>query len=88
MNVSPQTYEASRAITLISEGYDLLHWGPKDGTYDLIQVSVQLLQTMGSLTDEYSIEHFTDDELTLISETTIACLTTLVDHADNQGDYS
>lgn len=75
--------QASDAINLVYEGLSVLT--VQDDEYDLPGVAIQLLRTMGSLTDEYPIESFTDDELELITETTVACLNQLMDTAE-QGE--
>ena len=75
--------QASDAINLVYEGLSVLTM--QDDEYDLPGVAIQLLRTMGSLTDEYPIESFTDDELELITETTVACLNQLMDTAE-QGE--
>lgn len=76
--------QASDAINLVYEGLSVLT--VQDDDYDLPGVAIQLLRTMGSLTDEYPIESFTDDELELITETTVACLNQLMDTAE-QGEF-
>ena len=76
--------QASDAINLVYEGLSVLTM--QDDDYDLPGVAIQLLRTMGSLTDEYPIESFTDDELELITETTLACLNQLMDTAE-QGEF-
>ena len=68
------TAVATHALELIEEGLYRLHDCPD------AEIAMALLETMGSLTHEYGPEFFTDDEITLISETTVVALSTVIGH--------
>ena len=38
---------------------------------DELTIAIQILRTLGTLTDEYPMEYFTDEEIDLITEATI-----------------
>ena len=38
---------------------------------DELSIAIQLLRTLGTLTDEYPMEYFTDEEIDLITEATV-----------------
>ena len=38
---------------------------------DELTIAIQLLRTLGTLTDEYPMEYFTDEEIDLITEATV-----------------
>ena len=38
---------------------------------DELTIAIQLLRTLGTLTEEYPMEYFTDEEIDLITEATI-----------------
>lgn len=75
---------ASDALTLLAEGYSVL--ATKDDDYCLQEIAMQMLQNIGSLTDEFSQECFTDDEIELITQATVMCLDTFMTSAE-QGDF-
>jgi hypothetical protein len=70
------TSRATDALGLIQEGLNVI--SVQDDDFDLTGVAVQMLQCMGALTDEWSQEFFTDDEVELITESTVACLEQLM----------
>ena len=70
------TTEASDALSLIEEGLTVLLM--EDDDYDLPGVAVQMLRCMGSLTEEWPMESFTDGEIELITESTMVCLQQLM----------
>lgn len=72
------TAKATHALELIEEGFQYLRWGPSEGRN--LEVAQSLLDTLGSLTVEYGPEFFTDDEIRLISDTTVAALRTVIAH--------
>jgi len=45
------------------------------------EVAMGLLEIMGALANEYDPGHFTDEEIELITNTTMVCLDTLVNQA-------
>mgnify|MGYP003651919884 FL=1 len=73
------TAKATHALELIEEGLQYLRWGPPSEGRNL-EVAQSLLDTLGSLTVEYGPEFFTDDEIKLISNTTVAALRTVIAH--------
>lgn len=81
--MAPTTCEASDAIDLISQGYVALL--DQDDDYDLTSIACQLLQTMGCLSHEYPMESFTDEEIELLTESTLVCLQQLMMTAE-QGE--
>lgn len=38
---------------------------------DELSIAIQLLRTLGTLTEEYPMEYFTDEEIDLITEATV-----------------
>ena len=82
--ITPTSCMASDAIELIAQGIVILE--EQDYDYDLNTIACQLLQTMGSLTDEYPMEYFTDEEIDLITATTMACLSQLMTQTE-QGEF-
>ena len=70
------TTEASDTIALLQQGFIALV--EQDDDYDLPGVAIQMLRCMGTLTDEYPMESFTDEEIELITESTVVCLDQLM----------
>ena len=70
------TSKATDALCLIQQGLAAITI--QDDDYDLAGVAVQMLQCMGALTEEWPQESFTDDEVELITESTVACLEQLM----------
>ena len=83
MTYVPAT-DPSDAISLLVEGYAVL--AAKEDDYWLQEVAMQVLQTIGSLTDAFSQECFTDDEIELITQATVICLDTFMTSAE-QGEF-
>ena len=55
---------------------------------DLMVIAEQTMSLLGSLTEEYSPEYFTDEEVELISNTMMVALDVLVDHTHNREDQN
>ena len=53
---------------------------------DELTIAIQLLRTLGTLTDEYPMEYFTDEEIDLITEATIESIHYVTTQAE-QGEY-
>ena len=53
---------------------------------DELSIAIQLLRTLGTLTDEYPMEYFTDEEIDLITEATIESIHYVTTQAE-QGEY-
>ena len=70
------TSRATDALDLIQRGHTAITI--QDDDFDLVGVAVQMLQCMGALTEEWPQESFTDDEVELITESTVACLEQLM----------
>ena len=70
------TTECSDALVLVEEAYEVIVM--QDDDYYLVGVALTLLQTLGSLTDEWPLESFTDEEIELITESTGVCLQQLM----------
>ena len=64
----------THTLELLQDGLERLHADRN------VEVATALLHTMGSLTYEYGPEYFTDDEVALISDTTVVALATVVGH--------
>jgi len=72
------TAVATHALELLEEGLHRLRIVPD------VDIATALLETMGSLTCEYGPEFFTDDEITLISETTVVALAAVISHIEQE----
>ena len=53
---------------------------------DELSIAIQLLRTLGTLTDEYPMEYFTDEEIDLITEATVESIHYITTQAE-QGEY-
>ena len=53
---------------------------------DELTIAIQLLRTLGTLTDEYPMEYFTDEEIDLITEATIESIHYMKTQAE-QGEF-
>ena len=53
---------------------------------DELTIAIQLLRTLGTLTDEYPMEYFTDEEIDLITEATVESIHYVTTQAE-QGEY-
>ena len=53
---------------------------------DELTIAIQLLRTLGTLTDEYPMEYFTDEEIDLITEATVESIHYITTQAE-QGEY-
>ena len=53
---------------------------------DELSIAIQLLRTLGTLTDEYPMEYFTDEEIDLITEATVESIHYVTTQAE-QGEY-
>ena len=70
------TSTATDTLALLQQGLTAI--SVQDDDFDLTGVAVQMLQCMGALTEEWPQESFTDDEVELITESTVACLEQLM----------
>ena len=84
MSMTPTTTEVSDGLELIRQGTIALI--EQDDDYDLTGVAVQVLRIMGTMTDQYPLEAFTDEEIELITDATVTCLDSLMANAE-QGDF-
>jgi hypothetical protein len=66
------TTEMSNALTVLDEGAHLLIHEPDHPNYFLI--TLQLMNTIGTLTDQYTPDHFTDEEIDFLSNLTSMCI--------------
>jgi len=80
--LTESTAVVSHAINLLQEGSERLRWGPQYG--DRTELAANLLSVLGALMEEYAPEHFTEDEIELISATTLLCIEVLVTHTHQQ----
>ena len=53
---------------------------------DELTIAIQLLRTLGTLTEEYPMEYFTDAEIDLITEATVESIHYITTQAE-QGEY-
>jgi len=53
---------------------------------DELTIAIQLLRTLGALTDQYPMEYFTDEEIDLITEATVESIHYVKTQAE-QGEY-
>ena len=57
----------SDALTNVDEAlYHMMNY-----ECDELPIAIQILRTLGTLTDEYPMEYFTDEEIDLITEATV-----------------
>ena len=72
----------SDALTNVEEAlYHMMNY-----ECDELTIAIQLLRTLGTLTDEYPMEYFTDEEIDLITEATIESIHYVTTQAE-QGEY-
>jgi len=69
-----RTFTVSDAFDTIADAVQHIH----DGHPLSLRIAAQTLRTLGSLTEEYPPEYFTDDEIDYIAEATIFCLDNLL----------
>ena len=53
---------------------------------DELTIAIQLLRTLGTLTEEYPMEYFTDEEIDLITEATVESIHYVKTQAE-QGEF-
>ena len=53
---------------------------------DELSIAIQLLRTLGTLTEEYPMEYFTDEEIDLITDATIESINYIKTQAE-QGEH-
>mgnify|MGYP003112207776 CR=1 FL=1 len=64
---APTTTVISDSLTNVEQAlYHLLNY-----ECDELTIAIQILRTLGTLTDEYPMEYFTDEEIDLITEATV-----------------
>ena len=51
-----------------------------------LAIAIQILRTLGTLTDEYPMEYFTDEEIDLITEATVESIHYVKTQAE-QGEF-
>ena len=72
----------SDALTNVEEAlYHMMNY-----ECDELSIAIQLLRTLGTLTDEYPMEYFTDEEIDLITEATVEsihCVTTQAEQGEH-----
>ena len=72
----------SDALTNVEEAlYHMMNY-----ECDELSIAIQLLRTLGTLTDEYPMEYFTDEEIDLITEATIESIHYMKTQAE-QGEF-
>jgi hypothetical protein len=53
---------------------------------DELSIAIQILRTLGTLTEEYPMEYFTDEEIDLITDATIESINYIKTQAE-QGEH-
>ena len=72
----------SDALTNVEQGlYHLQNY-----ECDELTLAIQILRTLGSLTDNYPMEYFTDEEIDLITEATVESIHYVKTQAE-QGEF-
>ena len=72
----------SDALTNVEEAlYHMMNY-----ECDELTIAIQLLRTLGTLTEEYPMEYFTDEEIDLITEATVESIHYVTTQAE-QGEY-
>ena len=72
----------SDALTNVDEAlYHMMNY-----ECDELSIAIQILRTLGTLTEEYPMEYFTDEEIDLITEATIESINYITTQAE-QGEY-
>ena len=77
MNVT--TTAATDALIILDEGAYILDRNPDHPNYLLI--ARQLINTIGSLMDQYTPDYFTDEEIDFISDLISMCIEIIGDEA-------
>jgi hypothetical protein len=71
----------SDALYSIQDGLEVLQQYDTEGNLTL---ACGILRTLGSMTDKYPIEYFTDEELDLITEATIESIHTVRTYTEGE----
>ena len=72
----------SDALTNVDEAlYHMMNY-----ECDELSIAIQILRTLGTLTEEYPMEYFTDEEIDLITEATIESIHYVKTQAE-QGEH-
>ena len=72
----------SDALTNVDEAlYHMMNY-----ECDELSIAIQILRTLGTLTDEYPMEYFTDEEIDLITDATIESINYIKTQAE-QGEH-
>ena len=73
------TTDATDALTVLDEGAYILANDPDHPNY--LHIAMQLINTIGTLMDQYTPDHFTDEEIDFISDLTFMCIEVIGDAA-------
>lgn len=72
----------SDALTHVDEAlYHMMNY-----ECDELSIAIQILRTLGTLTEEYPMEYFTDEEIDLITDATIESINYIKTQAE-QGEH-
>ena len=72
----------SDALTNVDEAlYHMMNY-----ECDELSIAIQILRTLGTLTEEYPMEYFTDEEIDLITDATIESINYIKTQAE-QGEH-
>lgn len=71
------TTEMSNCLTVLDEGAFILTNQPDHPNHLLI--AMQLINTIGTLMDQYTPDHFTDEEIDFVTDLTSMCIEVIRD---------
>ena len=71
------TTEMSNCLTVLDEGALILTNQPDHPNHLLI--AMQLINTIGTLMDQYTPDHFTDEEIDFVTDLTSMCIEVIRD---------
>ena len=66
------TTDATDALIILDEGAYILTNEPDHPNY--LHIAMQLINTIGTLMDQYTPDHFTDEEIDFVSSLTSMCI--------------
>ena len=71
------TVEVSNCLMVLDDGADILMNEPDHP--NLLRIAIQLFSTIGTLTDQYTPDHFMDEEIDFIANLTLLCIDVIGD---------
>ena len=73
------TTEMSNALTVLNEGAYILVNEPDHPNH--LHIAMQMINTIGTLMDQYTPDHFTDEEIDFVANLTTECIEVISDAA-------